>query len=439
MAGTAVAPSFADIRASSRAFLICAGSPLLSRRTVSGGKGTALGTSAECAPVDLSTARAAESIDEKASAASRAAHAGASLAGASSTEPASLAAPAIARRKGARMQRMLARRRGACKDNRGRKTVAEAFLPCAKAGMWEKLPPSHALPGRLFRARRRLEWTMSNHDSGRPPSREKRMVLRKIGSTDRDSVPDDGVDAAARLSAPAPQPVGAPSSGTGMPYPTHDHAGSARASSPTQSSLPPLVANVGERSRATSPPAARGPSTAKASAIGAAAGLAFVGMIVLGARFAYQEPSTAQASGGSKATPGEAFAASSASPSPSPPGALTASPPPTVLAMPLSTVAASVAPFAGPRHAPPLKPLAVAPGGMPPAAVAAKTPAEPGAPAAEPTSKGKAPSAAAAAPSSSSVSAEPADSAPSLVPVIPSSAPPEMDPLVKAVLEDNQK
>lgn len=284
---------------------------------------------------------------------------------------------------------------------------------------------------------------MSNHDSGRgrPPPRERRMILRKIGSTDRDSVPDDGVDAAARLSAPAPQPAGAPSSYAPYETPSSmpDAAGPVARPSHTQASLPPLVANVGERSRATSPPVAQGTSTARASLVGAAAGLAFVAMIVIGARLAYQEPhDAAQASGGrpgaSAVTAGEGFAA------PSPSAAVTANPPnPLPIALPPTTIASPAFPAAPKRPLAP-KPAAVAGGAMVPAVVAAKGPSEPGAPASETTSKGKPPgAAAAAAPSSSSASAEPADSAPSLVPVIPSSAPPEMDPLVKAVLEDDHK
>jgi hypothetical protein len=289
---------------------------------------------------------------------------------------------------------------------------------------------------------------MSTHDSDRPPSRARRLVLRKIAPTDpaatappeinpqaappplpAASPPHDTAAAAAaagRLSAPAPAlgsrrppapsiPSFDPTPGGGTPLPTR-----------TRASLPPVVANLAE-AQATEEPAAKRGSTGKAGLVGAAAGLVFVGLVVVGARLAY------------RLTPPEAPMAVT------PPAAGTAAAPTTpspASAAPLPSAPSALATGTGwvpvVEHAQPRRAI-VAPRAAAPAPTAAvpKVSAEP---AHAPETSART---VAAVPSSPAPNgAEPpaaAESATSLVPVIPSSPPPEQDPFVKAILEDDHK
>jgi len=368
---------------------------------------------------------------------------------------------------------MVAPRRGICKGSvvtyRLRKFpgVGKSYL-------------SFAHPTALAHTGRQIGKYMSTHgsDSGNPPERAKRLVLRKIGGTGAPPSP----------ATPSPLPSNSPQSIAARPEPTRARStmpparlppaatrrvldggpsippiprspssaflppppptgGSVSAPAPgsslssldstasgtappnrTRPSLPPVVASLAaEHPEIPSPDVPRARSARKAGLLGAVAGLVLVAMFVIGARIAYRLTPTPTTEAAASTPPPESSTARPAIPS--------ASAPP--LAPPI-TVASTVVVAAPtdsvvreqPRRRLPSPPRPVSPPKVAPPPVASQ-PAE--APA-EGTAAPATASTTGAAPSSSA----PADSANSLVPVIPPSPPPEVDPLVKAVLEDNK-
>jgi hypothetical protein len=315
---------------------------------------------------------------------------------------------------------------------------------------------------------------MSTHDSdsGQPPQRARRLVLRKIGGPSappaplppRTALPGNSPSIAAprqaalmpatrpapvvrrqmvepappapagqrspstpfmpsATSALAPSPLTA-SSSTALPaaaaaLPSSDSSGSGMPvpNQRIRPSLPPVVATLAAgQPEALAPHAPPATSARKAGLVGAMAGLVLVAMFVVGARIAYRltpQPQTTAAAPvmGSAALP----------PPPAPP-ASSPSPPASAAAVADS---ASSAVRDQPRRRPQARPVN--------AAKAAAQPAE-----SPETASPGASAAANAAPSASAGQSAPADSATSLVPVIPQGPPPEVDPLVKAVLEDNK-
>jgi hypothetical protein len=198
----------------------------------------------------------------------------------------------------------------------------------------------------------------------------------------------------------------------------------------------PVVANVeGEAQAPRAPAATASTSARKAGLIGAGVGLAFVVLFVLGARLAYRvapqdhdtksSASTAPAPSREMAAPTSIATAASIAADTLSAGA-PAAPPMAVPTQILAPVAREQARRGAPR------PVGAGAGtaGPPKAAKpAADSPLEPSSP---PTM------AASSSAAAGGGQAETAESAESLIPVIPSSPPPELDPLVKAVLEEDE-
>ncbi len=297
---------------------------------------------------------------------------------------------------------------------------------------------------------------MATHDSSRAPPPHRRLVLRKIDQSAPTAAPlppvrpplpsissfsnppRRGAALAAgsgRLeSGAAPGAVGVsrklvfPQSGaTGSADPPPASPNSVDSSpalsqfpSPARASLPPVVATVGVE-RVSTPRSASGQVTSryKAGLLGGAAGLALVGLVVLGVRQVAGHPETAK-------TTASSIASAASKPVASAPPVISVAP----VTIPMHPMTTSEKPVAPPSHEPPHrpKPAALVPGIQRPIARAVEAPSQ------------GATSAGSSTPAASSVAADktaPADSAASLVPVIPPSPPPEIDPLVKAVLEDN--
>jgi hypothetical protein len=187
-----------------------------------------------------------------------------------------------------------------------------------------------------------------------------------------------------------------------------------------RASLPPVVASVSEQRPLTPPPSLPATSTRRASLVGGGLGLAFVAMFVVGARLAYRpapEPTPA--------IPTAVATAVSPAPSAAPPASASAT---TAPAGELTVVIQSPLPKhvgLGPKPnsaAPSAKVVVAQPGSIAPEGNAL--------PFTAPSNR---------TPSSTVTgSSEPAENVNPLVPVIPSAAPPDLDPLVKAVLEDDQ-
>jgi hypothetical protein len=279
---------------------------------------------------------------------------------------------------------------------------------------------------------------MSTHDSGRPPQKARRLVLRKIAATGSAATPLPQVrqPPPLRASAPSlPTNIGRsselpaePRSAPVVPAAPRSATSSVRTPPPLPSfpslnrarlSVPPMVANLGSERGAVTTRTRRGISPRKAGVVGAALGLGIVALFVLGARLAYRSGSTGAASAPSALLPKPLAAttitpSATASPAPPPPSTVTAAAP------------AIVRPEV-PRVDPGLRPRA--PGGT----VTAKAPALPP----EPPQAWWLPRASSAAVTAAAAPSAPADSANPLIPVIPASPPPEVDPLVKAVLEED--
>jgi hypothetical protein len=254
---------------------------------------------------------------------------------------------------------------------------------------------------------------MSTHQPGRSfrqPAR--RTVLRKI--------PQPGQLTSTPL--PGPLPVRADAAvlyeelDPDAPTPAPPRPPNVQA---TYSSVAPVVATVITPLSTVldDPHAAKPPRSSWRPVIGGTVlGLAIVGAFVVGARLAQTPPSPA--------------ASAAASP-----------PPPVVTSLPATppvTTVAAAAPVAE-LHAAPVIAATALPMAPPLPRWNAPVSAPRAAPRATAAVVAAAPVAPPAAPSTAPVaSASPAvdDSAPSLVPVIPASAPPEVDPLVRAVKQD---
>jgi hypothetical protein len=195
-------------------------------------------------------------------------------------------------------------------------------------------------------------------------------------------------------------------------------------------SLPPVVASSAELRPTTLGRVAQVRSARRAGLVGGALGLAFVILFVVGARIAYR-PAPQATTGAPLASVTTASGVTVLAPLPS----ATANVPRVAL----------LPPAPEPQSPPPpvvrSQPRRAAPGGRPAlvATAAAKLPFPTGG--SQDTPQPPDPSEEApngVAPSTATARAEPASSAPSLVPVIPTSSPPELDPLVKAVLEEDE-
>jgi hypothetical protein len=286
---------------------------------------------------------------------------------------------------------------------------------------------------------------MSTHDSGRPPQPARRMVLRKIARssspptrsqpvalpapTAPPSRPPEasavGVAGAGRRSSlPAP-PV---ARGTLPPAPRAPATPNVLSSNRNRPSVPPVVASVVQQGLPTAPAKQMtSASPGKAGLVGGLLGLAIVALFVIGARLAYRSTPATTAS---TKPPATAAAAISVAP-PSASVAHIPPPPPTALESPASAVRAQQAP----RRDAVVRPKV-------PGAIAMATVKDPSqgvetAPQNSPAGASVTAAAAAAPPANRSAPA-PADSANSLVPVLPSSAPPQVDPLVKAILGEDE-
>jgi hypothetical protein len=301
-----------------------------------------------------------------------------------------------------------------------------------------------------------LERLMSNQDSDRPPNPARRLVLRKISTAPpppppvparlpdvrpppRPSMVSIPPEAGLFFSAPArvlstpdlplerveTRPEATSSVAQPPPHVLPGRPPPLRTPPPSRArpSVPPVVATVSSGARDVAPAVPAGtPSARKAGVIGAVLGLSFVALFVVGARLAYRTPAVAAAAA-------------------SPPAQKTGeprvlAPPPLESPAPVAALAerpaASIAAPPPPRH--------VTPAAKPPAptvAIAkAKVRAADGSP-----EKGAPTSAGGASGTAAAPGVEPAEdeSAQSMTPVIPASPPPEVDPLVKAVLEDDTK
>lgn len=302
---------------------------------------------------------------------------------------------------------------------------------------------------------------MSSNDSGRPPPHQvRRRVLRKIAprSEPPGSMPPDQPSAAPEARASTPRrtdasdpfdllanpdrsssalnrmleksdpslhpPPAVSSSPHAIPsagkLPSFDTpAPGTPAPSRARGSLPPVVASVSSRPAVghDAPPPAT--SVRKAGVVGAALGLAFVAMFVVGARLAYRPAPPVTAT----STPPKAAsvpASASTGWQPVPTNTMPA-PGPTELTVVIQSPR-RVGPPPRPTPVPSriaVVPATTVPEGAMPGPAGSVTPGR-------------------SATSASSSSGEPAENANPLVPVIPSASPPELDPLVKAVLEEDQ-
>jgi hypothetical protein len=313
---------------------------------------------------------------------------------------------------------------------------------------------------------------MSTHDSdsGQPPQRARRLVLRKIAGasgppaplppirTPLPSISAPSETAGARTIPPAERPPSMPpmprrravdaallvpsiprsspppapgalnsrraASSTALPAPAasppsfDSSTGGTPLPRRTRPSLPPVVATLAAgEPEAARPHAPQGASARKAGVVGAISGLVLVAMFVVGARIAHRLTPPPAAAG--EVQPVKS-SVSLPSPSPAP--------------KPIPTAAAASESASSAVREPPRRRVPAAR-----AITSPKAPAQAVEGQAESAPQG-APvgSAGNAAPSTSAGSGAPSDSATSLVPVIPSSPPPEVDPLVKAILEDNK-
>jgi hypothetical protein len=336
---------------------------------------------------------------------------------------------------------------------------------------------------------------MSSHDSGRPPHPARRPVLRKIGSSTVSAPPSappplasapklstrpppdrspseesgasDPVPAPSRSAPrsrpstptladtsdpfellarpdrtspgvgrildstpsviPPPPPASAP--GTTRPPPSIPSFDSPAPGTPlplrTRGSLPPVVANAAGPQLAAPLRTAKARSARRAGLIGGALGLAFVTLFVVGTRIAYRAaPQVAATAPPPFVT--AAAVASTVSPLPSPPS----SPVRNVLQLPAAAEPTAVVRPQTRRTAPAARPS--------PGTTAAFKPSVPSGASDDTASLDPSAATAGAGTASASNQPDPANSAPSLVPVIPAGPAPEVDPLVKAVLEEDE-
>jgi hypothetical protein len=287
---------------------------------------------------------------------------------------------------------------------------------------------------------------MSNHDPSRSRPTARRLVLRKIAQpAGRLPTGEPPPDAGGSVRTPLPVPLAEidalvlpKAAKTVTPAPAVEMADEPAVVSPapkppvkaTYSSMPPAVVATVLTPLETvldAPGKSRAASSWKGVIGGTVLGLAIVGAFVLGARLSQSPPVSPAAAAAGPAPPtatGLSTAAKvAAQPAPAPaPTKVDPSPP---------IIAATALPIAAPpvRWNPPVAPARTAP------SPAANVPKSNVAVATQPATATSAP---AAAPAASAAQTEPTpeDNAASLVPVIPASAPPVVDPLVKAVKDD---
>jgi hypothetical protein len=262
----------------------------------------------------------------------------------------------------------------------------------------------------------------SSDKSSMPLGRSERQKAMTTPSPSRAPMFDSAPKAVFESSAPPPPPLTTPSV-TRTPFFDSPATGTP-APSRTRPSLPPVVANVVERRPVAPTRVPHDTSARKAGIVGAVFGLILVAVFVLAVRLTYRpaQPTGTASQPTTKTTVAKVIPpASSASASQWVPS-------PGVAAAPTTSVQA---PPKG--NLPGVARWNAAPG-LPAAAKGPARPAEP--PSDGVTGGGTFVASPKPAPTPAGTDhPAPDDSAPSLVPVIPQGPPPEVDPLVKAVLE----